>query len=147
MIKSDFENITHFSYEELEAHYLSKGYPKEFAAEQIELIDEALIICLDLVREKIKMPIIINSITDGVHSSKSWHYKGKAIDWHPVKKGKASINYNRVFQACIDAGFLGVGWYPYWNRPGFHTDLRSVAAFWVRDQEGKYKGIINNVMV
>jgi len=60
--------------------------------------------------------------SQGGHSPQSYHYTGQAVDLHfePV------VSY-AVQMACILSmtQFGGIGFYPDWNSPGWHLDMRN----------------------
>ena len=70
--------------------------------------------------------------SDG-HSSGSAHYMGLAAD---IKFPKERIDF--VSNRIRECKFNGVGYYPNWNMPGFHVDMASRVARWVRNKEGLY---------
>ena len=55
-----------------------------------------------------------------------------AVDWHP----STFITPDHVRRLAIQYGFTGVGFYPTWNKPGYHFDVRpgpfGKAATWGR---------------
>ena len=142
MTKADFKKLKYFSYDEFMRYFKRKGYTSKAAKERIKKISFTLIKKLNKVRSLIGMPITPTSINDGKHSEGSFHYKNMAIDWQVKRKKGIKINYNMIFQACLTAGFKGIGWYPYWNTPGFHTDTRKSFAVWTKNKKGDYKGVI-----
>ncbi len=47
-----------------------------------------------------------------------------------------------ALRAILTGPWGGVGWYPHWNRPGWHLDLRpGPRAFWVRSADGYVSGL------
>ena len=84
---------------------------------------------------------------EGGHTINSYHYLGKAIDWHVEGMPSASAEahlmrflkepkiINGAEFKLID--FMGVGVYPQWANPGFHTDTRGKRASWSQI-DGKY---------
>jgi len=102
---------------------------------------------LDLVREYAGVPIHIHvAYDDSGHSNNSYHYKGKAVDFH-----FGGLTPLEQF-ACIKmiADLRGVGYYPWWNNPGWHVDLRPDNLFWLSSKKGKYiygnKKFINTII-
>lgn len=98
-------------------------------------------------------PVVITFTVGGSHVSDSQHYLGLAVDVTP----KGAIDRTMTADAWLDAylaaerlRFTGIGLYPFWNRPGFHLDLRSErdlaahqgrGARWWRDKGGLYQGL------
>ncbi len=81
---------------------------------------------MDDLRHLAETPIYIhvawNTASTNGHSKNSYHYKGMAVDFH-FKQGILSP----VEQfACIRSlpEFHGIGFYPWWNSPGWHVDIR-----------------------
>jgi len=140
MKDSDFNDLPNFTYMEVVLHYQSKGYGIDEAMAAVRKIDKRLFIKLQKVRTQINRKIRINCLTEGKHVRGSYHGQGMAIDWRVLGK----VNYNKVLQACLDAGFKGIGWYEWWKpRPGFHTDIRQGGVkVWKRDGAGLYKGLV-----
>jgi len=139
MIREDFRTLKNFSYQELLNHYQSKGFSRFGSGIEIQKIKKSAMKKLQKLRTAIDRPIFFNSITEGKHSKNSAHYQGIAFD---VRIG-GKVNFNKVFQFAVDAGFQGIGHYPHWNKPGFHFDERkSGFKCWLRNKDGKYVGII-----
>lgn len=139
MKRIDFKNLRNFTLQEIRQHYYSKGF--KWANPEIHKIKKQLFIKLQKVRTQIGRPIKINRITEG-KSKYPTHENGLGIDWRVGGKGR--VNYNKVLQACIDAGFKGIGFYPYWApSQGFHTDIiPGGVRVWLRDAAGVYRGLI-----
>jgi len=139
MKRSDFKQLPNFTYYEILLHYFNKGFSRQQAEREIARIPLNWFKKLQKVRTQINKKIRLNCLTEGSHKPRSWHFKAKAGDWHVV----GPHNKNKVLQACIDAGFKGIGFYPFWNKPGFHTDTRPGGIkLWKREKNGKYKGLI-----
>jgi len=68
------------------------------------------------------------------HSSKSMHYKAKAVDFHivgvPFLVAETLISEFLHKTGLVD--LVGFGIYPEWNSPGFHLDTRGKRASWGR---------------
>jgi hypothetical protein len=98
-----------------------------------------------LLRFRIAMdnPIIIHPnggfSRDG-HSRKSYHYMGRAVDFHFYNN--KNISTRKLIVTAAQAGLCGIGLYPYWSPypGGYHLDNRGAGAFniWWRDEFGKY---------
>lgn len=54
------------------------------------------------------------------HAPKSYHYTGLAIDCHFT--GLDILTQWGILSSCKEIG--GLGYYPDWNNPGWHIDLR-----------------------
>jgi hypothetical protein len=91
---------------------------------------------------------------DTGHTKNSYHYSGKAIDWHveginPVEAERYLMKFlktpifinNEVYKLI---NYMGVGLYPEWITPGFHTDIRGTRANWSRIG-GKYAAYSDGV--
>ena len=90
---------------------------------------------MDRLRALAGVPIHIHvAWSDAGHSPNSMHYKGKACDFH--FDGLSPLEQF----ACISCfpGFNGVGYYPWWNHPGWHVDLRVPRLYWTSPAQGKY---------
>lgn len=65
----------------------------------------------------------------------------EAVDHHWI--GLPLAAQFAVLQAT---GFQGIGFYPFWNSPGWHVDLRPTPTFWWQDHKGEYiyglKGLV-----
>lgn len=67
---------------------------------------------------------------------------GKAIDWDAGASTNDEL-FDQYLLLAQKTGWTGIGVYPFWNRKGFHTDLRSARhpafkAHWFRDASGAY---------
>jgi uncharacterized protein YcbK (DUF882 family) len=95
-----------------------------------------------LYRFRIAMdnPMIVHAgyATAG-HSPNSFHYQGRAIDFH--------FRYNpvptrKIIVTAIKCGLHGIGFYPFWSPypGGMHIDNRSAGIFnvWSRNKNGIY---------
>ena len=138
----DFYGLPNFTYAEIVLHYRNKGFTFSQAQREVGRLKKSFFIKLQKVRTQIDRPIKINCLTEGRHGRGSFHYLAMAGDWRVGGKGR--VNYNKVLQACIDAGFKGIGWYPHWKPGGgFHTDIRSGGIkLWLRGSRGIYRGLI-----
>ena len=131
--------IQHFSIPEFEGH--------------TNEISGALVLALELFREKLKKRINISPSNWGIHSEHSWHYRIKdrnkfaqAIDVFP------HCNLAYAFMTAIKTNlFNGIGVYPYWSwknkhlSGGLHLDIRNtkdIKMWWV-DQNNKYHYLKN----
>lgn len=100
-----------------------------------------LLMALFIIRRESGWPIIIHNAykTQG-HSKNSQHYKAKASDWH----FKTDVPFKEQVETVLDildkyqlSDSMGVGIYPFWNNPGFHTDSRGSKARWSYNKHGK----------
>jgi len=77
---------------------------------------------------------------DGGHSPKSYHYTGLAVDFHFSVPDNVTFPYSEQFALLSSMRvFGGIGFYPFWNHPGWHIDLRDrkPTLYWTRIH-GKY---------
>lgn len=115
MMVSDWSKVRHFK----------EG---EFGP-RADLVAPELIIILDEVRERAGVPLRINCAwAHAGHSEKSYHYTGQAVDMS-IAGGTPMEQY------CLLREFRqlgGIGYYPEWNTPGWHIDLRSGFLQWVQ---------------
>jgi len=141
MKREQFKMLPNFSYQELINHYKSKGFDQFRAGIEISKIKYSALKKVQKLRTLIGRPIFFNSITEGKHVKNSAHYSGIAFDIRIG--GKGAINWNKMFQYAVDAGFKGIGYYPFWNIPGFHVDDRPCGfKCWKRLKNGKYVGFL-----
>ncbi len=114
--------------------------PKNFGEGAYEHMQDSFLASLYKFRVAIDNPMIIHVgyATKG-HSKKSFHYKGRAIDFH--------FKYNpvptrKIIVTAIRCGLYGIGFYPYWKPfpGGMHLDDRSPGKFnvWSRNKKGIY---------
>jgi hypothetical protein len=93
-----------------------------------------LLWALFLLRIETGWPIVIhNAVEYTGHSENSQHYKKNAADWHFVTDTPYHQQIDRVVDILTKkqmAPFMGIGIYPDWNSPGFHTDARGFTARW-----------------
>ena len=93
-----------------------------------DLVDPTLVHIMDELRERSGWAIRINvAWAEKGHSKKSYHYTGQAIDF-------AFLGGSSLEQYCFMREFReigGIGFYPEWNTPGWHIDLRSGFLQWV----------------
>lgn len=116
--------------------------PDEFGDGAHEGMEDKFLLSLYQFRVAMDNPIIIHPnggfSTDG-HSDKSYHYQGRAIDFH-FKYNPVPIR--RVVVAAIKCGFHGIGIYPHWSPTpgGFHIDNRPGGALniWIKNEAGVY---------
>lgn len=76
----------------------------------------------------------------GGHTKNSYHYQGKAVDFHVVGCSfieaerhlmrflKRAIYYDNKEYYLLN--YVGLGIYPEWQDPGFHLDIRGQKASW-----------------
>lgn len=141
MRKEDFNALPNFTYNEVYNHYISKGFSPAAADKEIRLTKKGLFVKLQRFRTAIGRPIYFNCLNEGKHSKSSQHYEKNAADIRIG--GKGAIRWNTMCEIAIDCGFKGIGYYPFWNKPGLHLDDRKTGfQMWVRDKAGKYIGFI-----
>lgn len=125
LAKTDWSRVRHFT-------------PDEWKQDSDRVAPE-LVYLLDDVRERAGVPIVIHEAwaEDG-HSDKSWHYKGEAVDFH--LKGLTPFQQFEILNEFNEIG--AIGWYPGWNHPGWHVDIRPMLTgtrlYWWRDEHGAY---------
>ena len=101
-----------------------------------------LVYWLDAIRKFVGLPLFLHcGYEQSGHASNSWHYKGCAVDFHV--DGIKPLDF--MFAALMFP-FNGIGFYPYWNNPGFHLDMRNLSDdgrrdVWYRDKKGTYHNI------
>lgn len=74
-----------------------------------------------------------NAYETGGHTGGSQHYKANAADFRFITDTPYPDQIKRVEEILRDWqlwGFVGLGIYPDWNRPGFHIDARGRKARW-----------------
>jgi hypothetical protein len=97
---------------------------------------------------KLKHPSMVFIVhSDYRPGDPKWHGKGKAVDGHFMNRFTKE-NMPVLQQFCYAMWFTwsGVGFYPYWNRPGIHVDLRPRTLLdpmktWWRDEQGNYRNV------
>lgn len=99
---------------------------------------------LDLMRLHAGAPMVVHAgWADSGHSDKSMHYEGRALDFHfgrdPQTHAELSVA-EQFLRICSMRMFGGVGYYPYWNTPGWHIDdrARRPTLYWIQDGSGIY---------
>ena len=135
MIKEDFEKLVYFTYDEkdLYGNYIFHD------PEILKHTSLKLMLILDKIREKFGYPIIIHCTyeTSG-HTKHSWHYKGKACDFHFLcdfpYKDQVDILLN-ILKVLKLENKVGLGLYPDWEHKGFHLDVRGSKARWGRKKD------------
>jgi len=107
--------------------------PEEMGAEDMDFV---LMNKLNIFAALIRYPVIIHCgyETSG-HAPDSYHYRKMAADFHV----KDHPNYDKQFRILMDLRFNGIGWYPEWNNPGWHVDVRPENLFSIwKKVGGKY---------
>jgi hypothetical protein len=121
-------------------------WPEEFGAEAYENMEDAFLLKLYRFRVAIGAPMLIHEgyATSG-HSTNSYHYKGRAVDFHFIHD---PATVRRVVVTAVKCGLHGIGIYPHWNRPGFHLDDRHPDKFqmWKRNEKGVYIYVMGTVL-
>lgn len=74
------------------------------------------------------------------HASQSYHALGDAVDvdFKGVSLWKAYDCLQKVLARYNLQNKVGIGIYFWWNRPGFHLDLRGFELTWYSESNGKY---------
>ncbi len=141
MTREEFRKLPNFGYQEMLNHFKSKGFSTWGAKQQVARVKFSFMKKLQRFRTLINRPVFYNCLTEGKHAKNSSHPKGEAGDIRIGGKGK--INWNKMFQAAVEAGMKGIGFYPFWNTPGLHVDDRKGSfKCWKRLKNGKYVGLI-----
>jgi uncharacterized protein YcbK (DUF882 family) len=84
-------------------------------------VDKRLVLLMDSIRHKAGVPIVIHEAwASSGHAPKSYHYTGQAVDFHFI--GLDYWTQWGILSSCREIG--GLGFYPDWNNPGWHLDLR-----------------------
>lgn len=106
-------------------------------------MDDAFLLSLYQFRVAMDLPILVHNnggFSVKGHSPKSYHYQGRAIDFH--FKYPRNVSLRRVVVAAIKCGMYGIGMYPHWSpKPGgFHLDNRPAGMFniWSRNKDNVY---------
>lgn len=90
-----------------------------------------------LLRHILAVPMIVHAGYERVgHAPDSYHGKGRAIDFHCQ-----NVSPRRIMHAIDALGvFGGVGFYQWWNNPGFHIDDRPIELYqrWCSPRPQKY---------
>ena len=103
---------------------------------------------IDELRGSLGVPAIIHvAWSDSGHSANSYHYKGLAVDIH-FKNSELGVQLAHILSF---PEINGIGFYPWWNNPGWHLDLRQKRTYWYSPKYNKYvygknslfKGILN----
>jgi len=97
----------------------------------------------DLARRPFKNKIKIHvAWAHSGHSEKSQHYKGRAADFHfeTIKGAPTQMDLFQQFYAIQTIGFNRIGFYPFWNNPGWHVDIKpGKRLYWIRNEAGEYE--------
>jgi hypothetical protein len=117
--------------------------PDEFGEGAQKGMDDGFLLSLYQFRVAMENPIYIHDnggfSTKG-HSSNSYHYQGRAIDFH--FKHMTSVSLRKFVVTALRCGLHGIGLYPHWSpKPGgFHLDNRPGGMFniWSKNKEGIY---------
>lgn len=113
-----------------------KHFPRHEWVKDPDKVDPHLVLLMDSIRERcgVKMFIHVAWADDG-HSPSSWHYAGKAVDFHFDPK-LSHIEAYHLLKAIPVIG--GLGFYPFWNHPGWHIDLRPRRLYWIAKSANEY---------
>jgi len=117
--------------------------PDEFGEGAEEGMDDAFLLSLYQFRVAIANPIHPHKnggFSTAGHSPKSYHYQGRAVDFHFKYR---NVSLRRLVVTSLKCGLYGIGMYPHWSpKPGgFHLDNRPGGMFniWSRNEAGVYK--------
>ena len=124
MTEQDFKDIKFFTYKECAA-----------TGADMDSLSRELIKAFDGFRSSIgqRIKLVEGGLNSGGHSTKSYHYKSKAIDWcFAVFKVCTTEMVGKVIQYAAAFGFRGIG--VYFNLEtgyiGFHFDTRTQFTMW-----------------
>jgi len=109
MSPEDWEHVPNFTPEELGAVDMNRE----------------LMFKLQAFRDAIRHPVVVHC---GYEDRRGYHGKKMAVDFH-ISGHK---DWWRQFELLLQVGFKGVGWYPQWNNPGWHVDVREHLLIWRR---------------
>ena len=105
--------------------------PKEFGRDAYFHMQDEFLLSLYRFRVAMDNPMVIHhngGYSTYGHSPNSFHYQGRAIDFH-FKYNPVPIR--KVITAAIKCGLHGIGFYPHWSPypGGIHLDNRSPGIF------------------
>lgn len=72
------------------------------------------------------------------------HPLGRAIDCYFYEKQPGDVNVADQFFWAMRFNWGGIGFYPHWNTPGIHVDMRQniqYRSLWWRDSQDQYQGV------
>ena len=93
----------------------------------------AYLLVLDAIRDRMGMEYVVHYGTQGLHSPGSQHPIGNGSDGHFITSHSYFNQIVKLETILIDLQVddrMGIGIYPAWNTPGFHSDLRGFKARW-----------------
>lgn len=83
---------------------------------------KALRFLIDDIRHALGKPVILHCVwAPAGHAPKSYHYTGQAVDFHI--QGLDLREQYGILSSFREIG--GLGFYPEWNNPGWHADIRA----------------------
>lgn len=114
-------------------HLTRKEFDDPFEPGSGDYMDGEVIFLADETRHRAGWKMIPHGPVGGCvdveglhgHSEKSYHRLDmgcKAFDFHFVTSASIRVQYHHL---CL-MGWTGIGFYPGWNNPGWHVDLRPV---------------------
>lgn len=114
--------------------------PKEFGWGGYEYMNDDFLRSIYQFRVAMDNPMIIHpngGYSTSGHSINSFHYSGRAIDFH-FKYNPVPLR--KLIVTAVRCGLYGIGLYPHWNPKGYHLDNRSPGGFniWSRNEKGIY---------
>jgi len=139
MNKMDWDYLQHFTVGE-------KDQQGRLAFPHPAAMDVGLMFRLDAMRKVVGQPFIIHESTEGTHDA-NLHGLGMAIDGHFI--GLSAVEQ---YLYAEQWNWPGLGFYPHWNDPGIHIDMRALAADekgarWWKDTHGGYQSITPGVIL
>lgn len=109
---------------------------KEWGDDPEKVVPE-LVFLLDGIRARSGVAVVVHqAFARSDHSARSYHYQGLAVDFHFT--GLSARHQFEILDGFEEPGAMG--WYPHWNNPGWHIDLRENATrlYWHRTRDGRY---------
>lgn len=98
-----------------------KNFRRDEWTDDPDQVNQDLVIMLDKIRDLAGVPIVIHvAWASSGHAANGWHYRGQAADFHFGGKLTVWEQYSILSVQMFGA----IGWYPEWNNPGWHVDLR-----------------------
>ena len=105
------------------------------------LMDYGFMLYVLALRRRLNLPMIVHAgYSRSGHAPDSYHGRGMALDFHVT-----NASPRRVLLEIDRMGvFGGAGWYPWWNNPGFHIDVRPMDRYqrWHSRCAGEYTYLI-----
>jgi len=109
-------------------------------------IDNMRTVCMDAFNDLCDKAMRKHDWTYGVNDdfrpggrATGQHHIGNAIDAVFFRKKRNDVPVWEQFTFAVDSHiFTRVGFYPFWNSPGLHLDLKNETLYWYRNKSGLY---------